>query len=92
MPISDHPTYQTSLFLFRRDLRLVDNTALLEAARLSRNLAIGFIFDPRQVHKNPFRADAAVQFMMESLEEIDGSLREKGSQLFCFEGISDEIL
>ncbi len=90
--MSHETSYRTSLFLFRRDLRLIDNTALLEATKVSKTLIPAFIFDPRQVHNNVYRGDSAVQFMMESLREIDELLRGKESQLFCFEGKADEVL
>ena len=34
-----------SLFIFRRDLRVFDNTGLLEAARLADEVVVCFIFD-----------------------------------------------
>lgn len=50
-----------------------------------------FIFDPRQL-ENPYRGDNSFRFMLNSLAELDGALRKKGSQLICFQGIAHEVL
>lgn len=84
--------YKTSLFIFRRDLRLPDNTGLLEACRSSEKVIPAFIFDPRQVDKNPYKSSNAIQFMVESLSELDQSLRAKSGKLLCFEGKAEEVL
>jgi deoxyribodipyrimidine photo-lyase len=43
--MADH--YRKSLFLFRRDLRIPDNTGLIEASSASDKVVPSFIFDPR---------------------------------------------
>lgn len=62
----------TSLFLFHRDLRLNDNTALIKACRESDRVILAFIFPPEQIEpaRNPYFSHAAVQFMCESLAEL----------------------
>jgi deoxyribodipyrimidine photo-lyase len=55
--------YKLSLFIFRRDLRLQDNTALIEALRHSEQVIPCFIFDKRQIENNDYRSDACLQFM-----------------------------
>ncbi len=57
-----------TLFIFRRDLRTVDNTGLIESSRQGRVIPI-FIFDPRQ-QKGGYRSQKAFSFMLESLEEL----------------------
>ena len=47
-------TYDISLFIFRRDLRLVDNTALNFALRNSKKVIACFIFDDRQIQDGLF--------------------------------------
>ena len=42
-------TYTTSLFIFRRDLRLTDNTGLNNALANSTKVIPCFIFDPHQI-------------------------------------------
>lgn len=85
--------YKTSLFIFRRDLRLHDNTALNQAALLSETVIPCFIIDPRQAgEKNTFRSEAALQFMHESLQELDAELRKKKSHLYLFYGEAEKVI
>lgn len=75
-----------SLFIFRRDYRLEDNTALIAALASSIHVIPIFIFTPEQLVNNPYKSDNCVQFMIESLEDLDKSLHKKGSKLFYFFG------
>ena len=64
----------SSIFIFRRDFRNYDNTGLLkcikETAKNDKIYPI-FIFTPEQIKKNEFKSDNAVQFMIESLKELN---------------------
>ncbi len=81
------------LFIFRRDLRLVDNLALLESNRNYEKVIPCFIFTPEQItEKNPYRSANAIQFMCESLEELDSELRTRNSQLHYFQGENIKVL
>lgn len=75
--------FKSSIFIFRRDLRLDDNTGLLYALEHSEKVFPCFIFDPRQISKanNDFFSNNCVQFMIESLEDLNFSLQKKNSQL-----------
>lgn len=84
-------TFPLSIHIFRRDLRLDDNSALMAALEQSEHVLPVFIFDALQL-ENPYRGDNSFQFMLNSLAELDGELRKNGSQLFCFKGIANEIL
>lgn len=85
--------YSRTLHIFRRDLRLNDNTALAEALRTSDAVMCCFIMDPRQVTAdNPYRSTNALQFMIESLQEVDAALREHGSKLYVLYGKSEDVL
>ncbi len=57
--------YKRSAFIFRRDLRLEDNTALRQALEMSDEVMLCFIFDPR-IRRRSFSYD----FMMEALKEL----------------------
>ena len=46
--------YPLTLFIFRRDLRLYDNTALTEALKSSAAVIPCFIFDKRQIENNNY--------------------------------------
>lgn len=85
--------YQTSLFIFRRDLRLDDNTALLKALDSSEEVIPVFIFDPRQVGAgNKYRSKNCIQFMIESLEDLAKQLKSKKAKLFFFKGQAETVI
>ena len=81
-----------SLFIFRRDLRLHDNTALIEALENSREVIASFILDPRQLNRNPFFSLRAAQFMVESLRELELELKARGGKLYFFNGIAEKVV
>lgn len=85
--------YKTSLFIFRRDFRLDDNTGLIKALEFSQSVIPCFIFDPSQVEKqNEYRSLNCVEFMLNSLQELNESLIKQKSELLLFYGKSPEIL
>lgn len=81
-----------SLFVFRRDLRLDDNTALIQALSDSDEVIPCFILDPRQLESNEYRSLNAIQFMFESLRELNSELLENDSLLYLFKGQSEQII
>ena len=82
-----------TLFIFRRDLRLVDNLGLIYAMENHENILPVFIFTPEQVtSKNSFKSNNAIQFMIESLENLDVSLKNHGSKLHIFYGENIKVL
>lgn len=86
-------TYKKVLFLFHRDLRLHDNTGLIAACRESEEVIPIFIFTPEQIEaKNRYKSDNAVQFMLESLTDLDKQIEAKGGKLSLFYGSTDEII
>lgn len=85
--------HKISLFIFRRDLRLDDNTALIHALKDSHEVIPCFIFDPRQVSpKNEYRSTNCIQFMIESLQDLNATLEKKESQLYTFHGVAEKVL
>lgn len=84
--------YNKSIFIFRRDYRLVDNTGLIKALELSKNVIPLFIFTPEQLVSNKYKSDNAVQFMIESLEDLNDMLKNKKSRLFYFYGKPSKVL
>ena len=81
-----------SLFIFRRDLRLKDNSGLLQALTGSAEVLPAFIFDPRQTGRHPYRSENALPFMIASLRELDRELRAKGSRLYLFQGPAETVV
>lgn len=85
--------YDRGVVIFRRDLRLVDNTAFCKAAKNSKQVIPIFVFDKRQVGSaNPYRSQRAVQFMVESLEDLDEQLNKQGGCLHALRGNPSEVL
>jgi deoxyribodipyrimidine photo-lyase len=84
--------YPISLHIFRRDFRLHDNSALIEALKSSKLVIPCFIFDERQIGNNSYRSDNSIQFMTNSLKELDVELRKKKSRLYFFYGIAENIV
>lgn len=85
--------YAKSLFIFRRDLRLKDNTGLIQALEESETVIPCFIFDPIQVSEvNSFRSMNCMQFMIESLEDLATQLKERDAKLYLFSGDTYEVL
>lgn len=82
-----------SIFVFRRDLRLHDNSALIQAASRSECILPCFIFDPRQsATQNPYFAHNSFQFMLESLEDLNTQLKSHKARLYLFSGLPHEVL
>lgn len=85
--------YKLSVFIFRNDLRLEDNTALIEALRCSREVIPIFIFNKNQItEKNEYRSLNSMQFMKKCLEELNQTLIEKNSSLYMFYDRIDNVL
>ena len=84
----------TTVFIFRRDLRLQDNTALIQAIQNGYKILPIFVFTPEQIlkNKNSYFSHPAVQFMCESLIDLNEQLQKYGSQLHIFYGNNIEVL
>jgi deoxyribodipyrimidine photo-lyase len=69
---SENKKFKNVIYLFRRDLRIFDNTALNTAIENSNNLIPLFIFNENQVtNKNNFYNPNSIQFMLNSLTELN---------------------
>ncbi len=86
--------YKKAVFIFRRDLRLEDNTGLLAALDQAETVVPLFIFDSQQVDKkkNEYFSLPAFSFMVRSLQELDDALRRRNRQLFVCSGQPVEII
>lgn len=75
------------LFIFHRDLRLIDNTALIKAFKECEKIYTIFIFTPEQItDKNRFKSNIAIAFMICALGELQEKIRSKGGQLVTLFG------
>ncbi|MBV8633016.1 MAG: deoxyribodipyrimidine photo-lyase [Burkholderiaceae bacterium] len=72
--------YDISLVWFRRDLRCFDHAALHHALVQSRRVYCAFIFDTDILDTLP-RMDRRVEFIRESVAELDDELRKHGGAM-----------
>ncbi len=68
------PSYSSGLVWFRRDLRATDHAALYHALTECRQVHCAFVFDTEILDALP-RKDRRVEFIRESLVELDERLR-----------------
>jgi len=83
-----------NIFLFHRDLRLFDNTSLIAQIIKRKTITPVFIFPPEQIkpEKNPYFSNNSVQFMIETLKELELNLKDYNAKLYYFEGQNLEVL
>ena len=71
------PLLPSALVWFRRDLRAHDHAALFHALKAARQVFCVFVFDSAILDKLP-RADRRVEFIRDSLVDLDAQLRSLG--------------
>lgn len=81
-----------ALFIFRRDLRIQDNTGLHFALTHAMRVVPCFIFTPDQIERSTYRSDRCLQFMIESLEDLGQALKAKGGKLYLFYGKPEKVV
>jgi len=85
--------FENGLFIFRRDLRIVDNNGLNLLNEKCKNVFTIFIFTPEQVGSgNKYKSDNSVQFMIESLQDLASQISKSGGHLYTFYGHNDKIV
>jgi deoxyribodipyrimidine photo-lyase len=87
-PISQGQT----LYIFHRDLRIVDNQTL-EAVKSSSHIIPLFIFTPEQVDsQNKFRSMFSINFMIESLQDLEDEIRKQNGHLYFAKGHTVDVV
>ncbi|MBN1915094.1 MAG: deoxyribodipyrimidine photo-lyase [Parachlamydiales bacterium] len=84
--------FRRALFIFRRDLRLQDNIGLIFALQNAELVIPVFIFTPEQIIHNSYKSEHCLQFMIESLEDLEKQLEKQGGQLFLFFDKAEKIV
>ena len=69
---------EVSIFWFRRDLRLFDNNALFNALTGKYPVLPIFIFDPDILDKLSDKKDKRVEFIRQTLEQLNSILTQNG--------------
>lgn len=85
------------IFIFRRDLRLVDNVGLIYLSEQCDIILPVFFLDHKQIKQTSqnkhYYSENAVQFMCESLDDLNKSLRENhNTKLYMFYGDPQALL
>lgn len=70
-------TDKKGLFIFRRDLRVTDNTGLYDLAKTCSTVSCIFVLDPEQINpaKNKYFSMNAVLFMIDCLMELKKNIK-----------------
>ncbi len=90
-PTSSSGVAARGLFIFRRDLRLADNTGLARALEACGEVIPCFVLDPRQIDDNPYFSAPAFRFMLESVAELGEEIAARGGRLQIFRGDPAEV-
>lgn len=78
--------HDTTLFWFRRDLRLTDNAGLYYALRAQKNVLPIFIFDTQILDKLDDKNDKRVDFIYQSVLSLKIELEKLGSSMLVLRG------
>ncbi len=81
----------TALLWLRRELRVHDHPALVAAASGAAHLVPVFCLDDRLL-AGRHASGPRTQFLLQSLEDLDRSLRRRGSRLVVLRGIPERVL
>lgn len=75
-----------NIFLFHRDLRIQDNTTLIQQMKKCENITPIFIFTPEQIlpKQNKYFSNNSVQFMIESLDDLKETIENEYKGKFYF--------
>ncbi|MBA42912.1 MAG: deoxyribodipyrimidine photolyase [Magnetococcales bacterium] len=86
--------FKNSLFIFRRDYRIVDNYGLIECCKNSENVYPIFIFTPEQIDdkKNKYKSNNSVQFLVESLRDLKKQIQKQNGILGVYYGEVIDVL
>jgi deoxyribodipyrimidine photo-lyase len=84
--------YDQALVWFRRDLRDFDHAALYDALKHARAVHCAFVFDREILDALPRPDDRRVEFIRDSLVELDEALRRRGGGLLVGHGQAREAI
>ncbi len=80
-----------NIFWFRRDLRLHDNRGLQAALEQDIPVLPVFIFEQQILEKLPFRDDARVRFIHQTISALKDTLERSGSSLLVQYGRPEDV-
>ena len=78
--------YVYGIFIFRKDLRIVDNRGLIKLSKECKEIVPIFIFDPYQVDLNSrtknYLSFPALRFICESVKDLDKTIPQSNLNVF----------
>lgn len=83
--------YLRSLCWFRRDLRLHDHSALIQALEQSQEVIGVFVFDTTILDRLPSN-DRRVAFIWDSLHELHQFFKQKGGAFYILHGLPTQLI
>ena len=83
---SQYIDQSTTLFWFRRDLRITDNAGLYHALKENKSVLPIFIFDTEILDKLEDKSDARVTFIHQTIIQLKEALEKLGSSLLILHG------
>jgi len=88
--------YEYGVYIFRKDLRIIDNRGLIKLSEKSKEIIPIFIFDTYQIdetnnNKN-YLSYPSFRFLCESITDLSKIINKEKSELNIFYGKIDEIL
>jgi len=88
------PTQQSrkGIFLFHRDFRIIDNTALHALAATVDEIIPCFIFDDRQINDHPYRSLFGLQFLIESVTDLASQIHAAHGHLNILHGNPVQVI
>ena len=83
-----------NIFIHRRDMRIQDNTTLLEMSEKLGEVLPIFIFNPQQIYEknNKYFSNNLVEFLCNSLQDLDKYYKKKNIKLNLYEGETISVL
>ncbi|AJM92400.1 cryptochrome/photolyase family protein [Nitrosopumilus piranensis] len=90
---SEKTKYKRTLFIFRRDLRKIDNSGLIAASKTSLEVIPAFIIDPLLIKKSNRKfSEFRMQFLKDCICELNEQLLDSKSHLHIFSGHPKKII
>ena len=83
-----------NIFIFHRDLRLIDNNSMIKMLNNTTTIVPIFIFTPEQINpdKNKYFSSNSVQFMCESLHTLSDDIKKHKGKIYFFKGDNINVL
>ena len=88
--------YDLGIFIFRKDLRIVDNRGLSKLNEICKEILTVFIFDPYQIDLNNknknYLSFPALRFLCESVQDLSKEIVSSKSKLYIFYGKPKNVI